>query len=440
MKDIVIVGGGLAGIVAALALKGKRRVTLVEKAAECGGLMRSFVNRDGVAFDYGTHVPSETGDAEVDAVLFDRIRNESWRCFRVLNTGSFFAGKLYDRSPHVDLRSLPKTIYDRAVAELLAPQAAADPEPKNFAEQLRRDFGATVTDSVQRPVIRKIFACELEDLLPDNPFVLKRFVVFDDAESRDLKKEPRLDAKLAFASFEEGVPSVSSFYPKHGGVGQWMLDICAELERGGVTLATGRGVSRIEHKSGAVEALILDDGRRLECDTLFWTAPPFLLLKAMDLKFPIAPLKARPMSFFHFRFDRPFLCRNYYVTNYDESFRNFRVTIYPNLQERAYGGIHHCTVEVIGDGVTAVQQQEIRTELEVMGVIDPEARTISCDYDFLPIGFPTLTKAFLDAAHAQVELVRNSTRRVQLLGRAKHDNFAMQTVALEAYHGARHSI
>ena len=41
-------GIDLAGLVAALVLARRHHVTLIEKAQECGGLLRSVRNRDGV--------------------------------------------------------------------------------------------------------------------------------------------------------------------------------------------------------------------------------------------------------------------------------------------------------------------------------------------------------------------------------------------------------
>jgi len=53
---IVVIGGGLAGITAALdAADGGAEVTLLERRAHLGGLTSSF-QRDGLWFDNGQHV------------------------------------------------------------------------------------------------------------------------------------------------------------------------------------------------------------------------------------------------------------------------------------------------------------------------------------------------------------------------------------------------
>jgi len=51
--DTIIVGGGIAGLTAAAYLsRARKKVLLIEKNRECGGLVNSFV-RDGFQFDAG---------------------------------------------------------------------------------------------------------------------------------------------------------------------------------------------------------------------------------------------------------------------------------------------------------------------------------------------------------------------------------------------------
>lgn len=59
--DTIIVGGGIAGLTAAaFLLRGKRRVLLIEKNRECGGLVGSF-ERDGFRFDAGVRALLDAG-------------------------------------------------------------------------------------------------------------------------------------------------------------------------------------------------------------------------------------------------------------------------------------------------------------------------------------------------------------------------------------------
>jgi protoporphyrinogen oxidase len=433
--NILIVGGGIAGLTAALALKGRARVTLVEKAGECGGLLRSWSAPKGLAFDYGTHVLGESGTKEVDDLLFGRLDPKAWKRFKIVRSAAYFSGKLYRKSPHLDLRALPRADYEKAVAELQAAPASAG-APATFEEQVLRVHGRTITEKVHRPAMRKILGSELKDLLPDHSFELKRFVCFDADRARALKKDPRLDAKIGFTTWEEGVPSVDSLYPRSGGVGQWVAGLCEELRAGGVELLTGRAVSRLELEGGRPKAAVLDDGRRLDCDRVLWTVSPQLLLGALGLPREAAPVPMRPMHFFHFAFDRPFLADNYYVSNYDEDFRSFRITLYPNLQDAAPEGGWHCTVEVVGDAAPG-DAPAIRAELDRMGLTDPAAVLTYSDHKMTPAGFPVLDRAFVESANRQVAAARAAAPGVDAVGRAKNGGFAMQDVAVEAYRRAR---
>ena len=59
--DAVIVGGGMAGLTAAAYLsKGEKRVLLLEKNNECGGLVKSFI-RNGFQFDIGLRALEDAG-------------------------------------------------------------------------------------------------------------------------------------------------------------------------------------------------------------------------------------------------------------------------------------------------------------------------------------------------------------------------------------------
>ena len=60
-KDIIVVGGGIAGLTATLSLAHKGRdVLLIEKNGHCGGLMNSFV-RDGFRFEGGARALVNAG-------------------------------------------------------------------------------------------------------------------------------------------------------------------------------------------------------------------------------------------------------------------------------------------------------------------------------------------------------------------------------------------
>jgi glycine/D-amino acid oxidase-like deaminating enzyme len=439
METVVVGGGGLAGLVSALELRKAFNVVIVEKEAACGGLLRSFTNVAGVAFDYGTHVLSDTGMPELDRLLFDRLDSRGWNRFKVIRAGTHFAGQLYGKSAFIDARTLPKPLYDAAVRELLATDAVHPSDTKDLEEFLERHFGKTITEHVVAPGMRKQFAVPLRDMIPDNPFAPKRVVCFDAETSRELKKEPRLDAKIAFATNEEGVRETYHHYPREGGIGAWVDDLCADLAASGVRILNGRSVHRVHRRDGRAVAVELGGGDRIDCAHLVWTVPLFLLLKALGVEASASSPLARPVGLYHFVFDRPFLVDNHHVICYDERLKTFRVTLYPNLREDGGKGAFNCTVEVIGErsGDFSSLAGVVRDELVYIGVLSHGARVLSLDTEVVPVGFPALTHAFVEGMAQQLDAARAETSNALFLGRAKCLPFFMDHVMVEAFERSR---
>ena len=69
----VIIGGGITGLLAAHVLaqrKDGRSVMVIESADNVGGLLRSFDYGEFGHFDHGTHIMAETGETQLDKLLF----------------------------------------------------------------------------------------------------------------------------------------------------------------------------------------------------------------------------------------------------------------------------------------------------------------------------------------------------------------------------------
>lgn len=417
MRSVTIVGGGIAGLVAALTLREGFKVTLVEKEPDCGGLLKSITGKTGARFDYGTHVLSETGDSQLDALLFGGVSAAGWNRFQVIRSGTFFRGKLHAQSGFIDARDIPG-----AAAEILSTRPFEG--ARSLAEFSLNHFGSVLTEQVARPQMKKQFAVPLEDLQPDNPFFMRRVVAFEPERTRELKKDPFFDAKLAFNSNAEGVGAKVHYYPKGGGVGAWVDLIVADLAKSGVEVLTGRSAASV-----SARGIVLDDGRALAHDRLVWTIPPSMLLKSLGLDSTGGPPPTTPVTLFHFVFDKPFLADNHYIACYDEDLKTYRVTLYPNL--RGDGAApHNCTVEVIGEASEA----EVRAELSALGLVAEDAQTLCVDSARLPAGFPALTPAFTEATLAQLRRVPDG---ITLLGRAKLTPFFMDAVMIESFQKSR---
>jgi len=101
MKNIVIAGGGIAGLLCALLLSDKKKYTihLVEKEKQLGGLLKAFDYGKYGKFDYGAHNILETGLKELDEILINLLKEEEWEISNASNsqrrilTGHFYNNK-----------------------------------------------------------------------------------------------------------------------------------------------------------------------------------------------------------------------------------------------------------------------------------------------------------------------------------------------------------
>lgn len=190
MRNMVVVGGGIAGLVASLLLAKKGyKVDLIEKEEACGGLLRSFKNDDGITFDYGTHILSETMIRELDEILFPNLENEGWNQFEILKTGNYFKGNLYTKNQMIYAPFLEESLYQKGVLDLLQTEPITE-QVHNLKEYTERQFGHTFSQHIFAPLMRKLQGCELEQLHQDahRLFGYTRLIIAGEHASRELKK------------------------------------------------------------------------------------------------------------------------------------------------------------------------------------------------------------------------------------------------------------
>ncbi|MBH1964882.1 MAG: NAD(P)-binding protein [Comamonadaceae bacterium] len=441
MTTAVVAGGGIAGLLSAkLLARNFDEVLLVERDAHCGGLLGSISNDDGIAFDHGAHILSDTGVEEIDSLLYDDLSEEKWHTFRVLRAGNWFAGAMNRSSPFPDARRVGQNALRTGLAEIAAASIAQhEASPSTLAEALERRFGPTLASLVAGPAVCKQLGVDPGQLHPLTPFSIRRIICADAEESRRLKQDSRFSEPLAFGSYEEGVGATRHRYPRTGGIGQWVDGFVDGLRRDGVEIACGRTIDAVDHGAGKINSIALDDGRIVSCSMLTWTLPPALLLRVAGIRFEGRPPLSRPIGLFHLVFDVPFLDSNYHVTCYDESLHIFRVTLYPNLRNEPLQSPYNCTVEVIGDthiDFEALLLQVVE-ELKLMGIVASSATLLTSMVSVVPTGFPATTHAFMDSSAKQTELAGNHLHNALLVGRARCPPFFTTDVLVDVFHSIK---
>ena len=439
MADVVVVGGGIAGIASALVLRRLgHRVVLVERDASIGGLFRSLVNEAGDAFDQGTHVLCDTGVEPLDAMLHPRRWHKQRRSLDVLRAGNVFRGSVNADSPFIDLCRLTPGEYRHAVVEAVE-RVEPTATPATLHEQLTALFGPTITGCVIEPAIQKLYGARASELVPNahRLFGLTRVVALTPQATRELKNSTVLDAKFAFHSFREGRSPGSNYYPRRGGVESWIAGLRRELASRRVEVLVGSAVDSIDHRRRLVRSVQLTDGRRLACDKLVWTVPSQFCRAAAQLKLDDShraaataataadvPNRARlrTTTLLHVTIDRPVATDLHYVTCYDPGISFFRATFYNNLQSSGPSRAkrHRFTVEVLGDRPADKDAAHIAAwrEMRRLHLVDPNSRVLYRGAEVIRGGFPVLTHEIVAHRERELATIRRELRNCFLLGRA----------------------
>lgn len=440
MAGCVVVGGGIAGLFSAiLASRYFDKVTLIESAEKCGGLLCSWQDEDGNYFDLGTHILSETGDPNIDDILFRDVHKnkQDWHHFKVMKVSSSFNGQHYNTGQFVPLNFLAEQDYDKALVQLLSAKGLPMDEADNLEEFALNNYGAVITDKIFRPIMHKLQSAELKDLHPSVHYIfgLSRFIPGSAELARELKQSPKYDKKLAFATYYEGVSDIPKYYPKRGGVELWVDYLVEQAIELGVDIYTSESVTGLRYENNRITEVMTQSGKKLQCDHVIWTIPPVFALKLLDL--PLANVSVRfcPTSLHHFVLDRPFLDKNFYTNVYDTESAAFRVTFYPNINHESTESSNTCTVEVIGDFNLEEQalNDRIISELKSLGYIEPLAQVLSVSTTKLAMGFPQLSTAFVNEKVRQVEALESNVENITLLGKASKKEFFVYSILQEAF-------
>jgi len=389
-----VVGGGLCGLYSSILLADRfDKVYLIDKADECGGLLRPAVDDRGIVYDLGTHVPDLTLDPEIDEILFGTPEEiaEHWTDLGVLKTGNFFGGKWNLENPTADARCLPRDVYEKGIAELISRTEVS--RAGGILDYLVETIGPTFTTEIVAPVVKKLYDADPGTLTTTTSvayFGLSRVIALSPEVTNKLKELEAFDLKLGYhtaADFlarleRDGTRRGQFYYPRQNvGVCFWTRRLQRLAEEKGVEILNNESVETIDHNGKHVKSVTLGSrGEAVDIDFLLWTVPPVFALRAAGIEVPKANLVFRTANIFHYSFDRPLLNReSHYLWNWDGDYQGFRITLYPNMQPEIDPPLNNVTIEALSsreeaDGITLEQMHE---ELVRMGLVAANAKILS---------------------------------------------------------------
>ena len=346
---IVIAGGGMTGLMSAVKLSQlhpNRRIVIIEKSAQLGGMYGSLKYSDDYSFDNGMHVIYESCNSDIDDLYREIMPEEEWNIYTGNEkdiAGLFFNGRLQVYSHYVDLRSFHADEIEKFTGSFFQNLGGSQlANPISAMDFLRNQFGHVVVEAIHKPILKMMYGVDPEslDIFATRATALNRVILFDPATMLDLMKSSLVRSRLAFPD-QVNLPPLrentqKALYPKRFGMSNFIDKLRGYLESNGVEILTQTDISKMHLTKEGLGHLTLTNkalgARSLRVGKMLWTAgwPSLarqLQVDIADLKFQRGP----EMVLMNMIFDRPLsMDRLYYFYCYDSGFATFRVTNYTN--------------------------------------------------------------------------------------------------------------
>lgn len=427
-KNVSVVGAGIAGIIAAYfeAKKG-HNVTLIDSDVRAGGLLKSdFLN--GKYFDYGTHILSETGEKELDDLIFSDFNPQNCFINNKINVANYFNKKMGDKSCYVNAATIDEDLFNKGCMELL--RTKEFPKGDNLEDFLLNKFGKTFYEKIFMPVVMKYIGTHPKKLAVQSGmfFDMSRLLAFDDNITKNLNKLNIYNSKLAHHTRVKGF---LKYYPKEGGVGHIIDSLMQKLDTEGVDIKLDFKIKEINHSNGKVFSISSADEEIL-VDKLIWTLPSSLLSFFSKLDKKISPPKFRKTGLFDFTFENSLNSMATYINVYDLDMYSGRVTLYQNLS-----GVENysCTVEVLTDDNTYLEglMEKILLELVKMGIVSENNNCIFKKFRSIKNGLPILTQKYVKEQKELNRYCQSYFQNIIFVGRAATDVFFTKEVLIDTF-------
>lgn len=414
-QNLAIIGAGISGLVAALLLaktRQDRRIFIIEKSPEIGGLLKSFNYGEFGYFDYGMHTMAETGIEELDQLLFSTLNEKDWDLLEGPHrdlAGLYWKGNLQTVSPYMDIRSLADSQYRECLSDFFYNlNQGVEQDGQNAYDYAMKRFGKAIADHAINKAIKKIYKRESNqmDIMATKISPLSRVVLFNEPITADLVASKSLRDRIAFIDQRdlplERSSNKNSYYPSRYGMYQIIDGLKRELIAHGVTLMTNAVVTGMNLRNNRIDNLTIFSGNQsiemADIDEVYWSTGLPALGRLLNVKYTTGTAD-RPLQtvLLNILLDKKLNASDlYYFYCYEEGFNTFRLTNYSNYCTGSYrnGGYPIC-LEMLVDPSEIGDPKRLMAkgleELTAFGVVEKSTNILFNKLEFLESGFPMPT-------------------------------------------------
>lgn len=445
METIVVVGGGISGMYAALKLKmvsKNREVILLETQPRLGGLL-SGIDFAGVTFDTGVHTFYETGIEDLDRDLYDIAPPGGW--IDLPGTKRDLGGAYYDGSMHygnsyLGFEGLPNAEMGELIRDFMSIGQNETEVPNNAAEFLTQRFGSEISTRFLFPLVEKFTGrCpsdvhqNVASILPLTRINLLSSLI----DTRELTGD-FYNSRLAFSDQrklpENLIPKKKAFYPKGYGTQTYVDAFEARLLSLGVKIYRSCQIDSVQNSEIVVGGI-----GNFHFDRLIWTPNPITFSKFSDLEPQANPIpsiqKTAIVSYLLSR--EPYMKDLYYGYSLEPSHLTHRFSSpFTFCPSSRVGDLYRFTNEVVFQSDLSSEQIEKRStdELVSMGLIEKES-IVGSLVSIVKGGYPDLSNSLVTDTLLRIEKIKErASNNIEFIGvMSKPNLFFQNDVLLSAY-------
>jgi protoporphyrinogen oxidase len=277
-------------------------------------------------------------------------------------------------------------------------------------------------------------------------FGVYRIIALSSEVTNKLKELEAFDTKLGYHTKKDyikrlekdGINYGTNYYPKKNiGVYFWIEHLLQQAQKKGVTILTNEFITTIEHEGKQVKSVTLGNKKEtIDCEFLFWSAPPAFALEAAGIPVSQANITLRTANVFHYSYDQPLLNQeSYYLWNWDSDYKGFRITLYPNMQPQIEPSLNNLTIEALStpEEASNITLEEMQRELVKMGLVAENAKVLSQLKQTTHNTFPVPTFEFEQAVQNNCQLLHDTFENMFIAGRHGGKTWFHHDVVKEAY-------